>query len=119
MEKLKKLLKDKKLPEREAIKILEFYLANKKLFGRPKEQHYSRISLAVNRIKKTKKYKTLKEAVTDYMKSKVFAEHKKDFNLRDLKAHTIENIVNNIQNRNPSDFRGIMSLTVVEKKRKK
>ena len=53
------------------------------------------------------------------MKSKVFAEHKKDFNLRDLKAHTIENIVNNIQNRNPSDFRGIMSLTVVEKKRKK
>ena len=50
MEKLKKLLKDKKLPEREAIKILEFYLANKKLFGRPKEQHYSRISLAVNRI---------------------------------------------------------------------
>lgn len=119
MEKLKNLLKENKISEKKALQIIEFYLANKKLFGRPKEQHYSRISLAINMIKKRKKYKTLKEAITDYMNSKTFKEHKKEFNLRDLKDHTIENIVNNIQNRNPNDFQGIMSLAVVEKKRKK
>ena len=35
MEKLKKLLKEKKLSEREAIKIINYYIENKKFFGRP------------------------------------------------------------------------------------
>ena len=118
MEKLKKLLKDKKLSEREAIKILEFYLANKKFYGRPKERHYLSVSLSINMIKRINKLRTLKEAIYFYMKSDLYEEHIREYSLKRLEYPALAKIVNEVQKRE-NQLLGIMSLAVIPKKRTK
>jgi len=118
MEKLKKLLKDKKLSEREAIKILEFYLANKKFYGRPKERHYLPVSLSINIIKRINKLRTLKEAIYFYMKSDLYGEHIREYGLKRLEYPALAKIVNEVQKRE-NQLLGIMSLAVIPKKKTK
>ena len=118
MEKLKKLLKDKKLSEREAIKILEFYLANKKFYGRPKERHYLSVSLSINMIKRINKLRTLKEAIYFYMKSDLYGEHIREYGLKRLEYPALAKIVNEVQKRE-NQLLGIMSLAVIPKKKTK
>tara|TARA_B100001093_G_scaffold366526_1_gene351291 strand:+ start:130 stop:498 length:369 start_codon:yes stop_codon:yes gene_type:complete len=118
MEKLKKLLKDKKLSEREAIKIINYYIENKKFFGRPKERHYLPVSLSINMIKRKNKLSTLKEAINFYMKSDLYKEHINEYGLKRLEYPALAKIVNEVQKRE-SKLLGIMSLAAMPKKRTK
>ena len=118
MEKLKKLLKDKKLSEREAIEIINYYIENKKFFGRPKERHYLPVSLSINIIKRINKLRTLKEAIYFYMKSDLYGEHIREYGLKRLEYPALAKIVNEVQKRE-NQLLGIMSLAVIPKKRTK
>ena len=99
MEKLKKLLKDKKLSEGEAIEIIDYYIENKKFFGRPKERHYLPVSLSINIIKRINKLRTLKEAIYFYMKSDLYEEHIREYSLKRLEYPALAKIVNEVQKR--------------------
>ena len=118
MEKLKKLLKDKKLSEREAIKIINYYTENKKFFGRPKERHYLHVSLSINMIKRINKLRTLKEAIYFYMKSDLYGEHIREYGLKRLEYPALAKIVNEVQKRE-NQLLWIMSLAVIPKKKTK
>jgi len=118
MEKLKKQLKEKKLSEREAIKIINYYIENKKFFGRPKEKHYLTVSLSINMIKRKNKLSTLKEAINFYMKSDLYKEHINEYGLKRLEYPALAKIVNEVQKRE-SKLLGIMSLAAMPKKRTK
>ena len=57
---------------KKAIQILEFYLEIRNYLEDQKNKIICAYLLRLIGLKKTKKYKTLKEAITDYMKSKIF-----------------------------------------------